>query len=80
MHHTTSLQTATLVTQESGHCIERLKQESMCGLSAKKNGCYGQAAVSGGSTVGHNCYTVIGLSVLVVFGHVYCSCKVQIMM
>ena len=52
----------------------------MCGLSAKKNGCYGQAAVSGGSTVGHNCYTVIGLSVLVVFGHVYCSCKVQIMM
>ena len=41
-----------------------------------KNGRCGEVAVRRGSTVGHNCYTVIGLSVFAVVRHVYYSCKV----
>ena len=49
--------TATLGTEESGHCrevavVERLKQEWIYGrLSAKKNGRCGEVAVSGGLNV-----------------------------
>ena len=56
----TSLQlTATLGTEESGHSREvavadRLKQEWMYGLSAKKNDRCREVAVSGGSTVFQN--------------------------
>ena len=48
---------ATFGTEESGHCgevafLEKLKQEWMYELSAKKkNGRYREVAVSGGSTV-----------------------------
>ena len=45
--------TVTLGTEESGHCrevavVERLKQESMYGLSAKENGRCREVAVTGG--------------------------------
>ena len=48
--------TATLETEESGHCkevaiVERLKQERMYGLSATENGRCREVALSAGSTV-----------------------------
>ena len=48
-----------LITVFIGHCregavVERLKQEWMYGLSAKKNGRCGEVTVSGGSTVFRN--------------------------
>ena len=52
--------TATLGTEESGHCrevaaVESLKQGWMYGLSAKKNGRCREVAVSGSSTVLNEC-------------------------
>ena len=51
--------TATLGTEERGHCkevaiVERLKQERMYGLSATENGRCREVALSAGSTV-HVC-------------------------
>ena len=48
--------TATLGTGESDHCsevvvVERLKQESMFGLSGKKNGRCREVVACGGLTV-----------------------------